>query len=325
MSIFLQRHGIVGLDAAARSIMTDLLANGFTEVANQTIADTTANAAFQAGLTVDPLSASQPWRIRIATTGGLTGKIDINIATPLQIKNDGSVVSYDSATTAGLLYRTTAAESWATGSTFFPSGSTLESNPLSYVLSVSPRGIACCLWVEGQDNSGKKFSWFVVQRPVDNTTGAVLNTGKCPVFVAYSTRSGNAATDFNYADASLELDTYKFVVRESDVNVPTVRKSAVVATEDSAPIINPLQQVSIVEGNEYVVTFLNNLNTQRHFYKHELDMIGYLSADVISTGTDAPVTVYGESQARTYMALPANGVNNTGMRVVILKSGGGIS
>ena len=54
-------------------------------------------------------------------------------------------------------------------------------------------------------------------------------------------------------------------------------------------------------------------------------MIGITSADVVSQYSSVPLTVYGESSARTYKALHANGAGNTGMRVLVLQQGGGIA
>jgi hypothetical protein len=89
--------------------------------------------------------------------------------------------------------------------------------------------------------------------------------------------------------------------------------------------MNARQQVAISENNKYVITFPNGLNTSRYAYTHELDMIAYTSADVVSEGTNVPITVYGEGTPRIYKAMPSNGPNNTGMRMLVLVSGGGIS
>jgi hypothetical protein len=96
-------------------------------------------------------------------------------------------------------------------------------------------------------------------------------------------------------------------------------------TVDYNAVINTKQQVSISEDNKYVITFPNGLNTARYSYTHEMDMIAYTSADVISDGSEVSITVYGEATPRKYVAISANGPNNTGMRILVLKSGGGIS
>lgn len=319
MGISVVQSGFEDLRTLCQSIMTTMLANGFTEVSGAIIDANTTEAAFTAGPNVDPLSLTQPWRIRLECAAGTAGFIKVNVATPLQIKDDRSVVASKSGATSGFLQGTTATGNWITGAQFYPNGANASAHPLSYMLSISSHGIACCVWVEGQDDAGSKFSWFVVQRPVDNETGTTLITGKAPVFALWSTTGGDGA-----ALTSDNHHIYKFVVRESDVNVPTEPKPACIAEEDSDPVMNPIQQVSIAEGNLYIITFPNSLNTQRHVYKHELDMLAYTSADVVSQSTEVDLTVYGEAQPRTYKALNANGPFNTGMRILMLMDGGGI-
>lgn len=322
MGISVVNSGFTDIRTLCQSIMTTMLANGFTEVSGAAIDANTTTAAFTAGPNVDPLSLTQPWRIRLECAQGTTGFIKVNVATPLQIKDDQSVVSVKTSETSGFLQGKTATNNWVQGTNFYPTGCSPEAHPLSYMLTISSRGIACCVWVEGQDDIGDKFSWFVVQRPVDNETGTVLQTGKCPVFCAWSGGGGDGAA-INSSD-SVGQSIWKFVVRESDVNAPTAKKAACVDDEDSCAIINPIQQVSIAEGNQYIITFPNNLNTQRHVYKHELDMIAYTSADVVAQSTNVSITVYGEVQPRVYKALNANGPFNTGMRLLMLQSGGGV-
>lgn len=95
-------------------------------------------------------------------------------------------------------------------------------------------------------------------------------------------------------------------------------------TVDYAAIINTKQQVSISEGSKYVITFPNGMNTSRFAYTHEMDMVAYTSADVVSAGSEITIQVYGEATPRTYIGMNSNGPNNTGMRILFLKSGGGI-
>ena len=68
---------------------------------------------------------------------------------------------------------------------------------------------------------------------------------------------------------------YKFVVREVDVEKPTLPADATASNADSNAIINSKQQVAITEANQYVITFPNGLNTQRYAYTEELDLIAY--------------------------------------------------
>lgn len=182
--------------------------------------------------------------------------------------------------------------------------------PLSYRLAITPRGFWLGVWEDATTAEvATFFNWMLVQRPVDRNTGQVLTTGKAPVFCVNSI--GNLI--------------WQFTVREQDIFRPGKRRPADTDIEDSECIINTYNQVSLSEDGKYIVTFPSRLNTSRYRYPHELDMIGITSADVVSQFTDVPLTVYGESSARTYKALHANTSSNTGMRILVLQQGGGIS
>lgn len=187
----------------------------------------------------------------------------------------------------------------------------LSSNyPMSYQLSITPRGFFLSVW-EGAsaDVSGNYFSWVLVQRPVDRDTGATIIAGKAPVFCVSAV--GNKIN--------------RFVVREADVTKPTWGVSAVSDQPDAAAIINDKVQVAVSEDNQYVVSFPSRLNTPRYAYTYELDMIGYTSATVVSQNTEIPLTLYSESTPRNYAAVHSNMENSNGMRIVALVKGGGIS
>jgi hypothetical protein len=70
-------------------------------------------------------------------------------------------------------------------------GNTLTAFTYSYHLTTAYQGMALVVWEEGQEAKGNHFSWIVVQRPVAPDTGAVLKTGRCPVFCVYSIGGGN--------------------------------------------------------------------------------------------------------------------------------------
>lgn len=189
-------------------------------------------------------------------------------------------------------------------------GATIQAYPMSYRLVITPRGIWLGVWEDSTtQETATFFNWFLVQRPVDRTTGQVLTTGKAPVFCVNSV--GN--------------QFWKFTVRERDIFRPSTRLQADVDLEDSEAVLNTEAQVSLSEDGKYIVTFPSRLNTSRYRYPHELDMIATTSADVVSQNTDVPLTVYGEATPRQYRALHANDPANTGMRILILQSGGGIS
>lgn len=248
-------------------------------------------------------------------------------------------------------------------------GADLRAVPLSFRATTSDHGLALVIWEEGEDLWGNKFSWFVVQRPVDPDSGKPLTNkasphmlSRCPVFCVYSIGGGQPANTSNvlyretplfagnvfrsrpemaldpvtkaeYIDPITGKSTiddyfdaaqiYQFTVREVDVLRPSVPVLATVDTPDHKAIINGKQQVSITEGNQYVISFINDINSDRYLYKEELDMITYASADVISMWSDVTLTPYkvggtGAAISVKYKAMHANMSNNTGMRILIM-------
>lgn len=336
MGFTVERNNIIGLGPLVRSIMTDLLANGFTEANGVAVSESTTLGVFVAGLTVDPLAATQPWRIRLSC-GSTQNMFQVHVGTQTNIANDGTVystgvfVQSSSEDTVGQLRRgavthtslNTAGEAkfvlWHNNALYNEGDIPPNAKPFAYRLSITPRGIALVAWVEALDSDGDEFMWFVVQRPVDNNTGTVLTTGRCPVFAVWGVGTAST-TALNPATAEI----WRTTVREIDVDVPTSPKRATLHTPDAHAIINPVKQVAIAEGNQFVIKFPHGFNTQRYMYKHEVDMLAYTSADVISQWSETDVTVYGEAQQRTYKAMSANGPNNTGCRILILIENGGI-
>lgn len=111
----------------------------------------------------------------------------------------------------------------------------------------------------------------------------------------------------------------KFVVCETDIARPSLTVPADSAVEDSNPIFNSTNQVATSEDNKYVITIPKGLNTPRYAYTHELDMIGYTSADVVGEGTEVELPLY-DGQYK-YKALGSNRQRNTGMRILFRMSG----
>ena len=233
--------------------------------------------------------------------------------------------------------------------------------PMSYTLSISTRGFVLMVG-EQNDTSGIQQSWLCVQRPVDNLTGAEVVTGHTPVHCMYATCTfviDNPQINYDIAvkaanDQGTQVAAHKpktfnvrrFVVREDDIvspyPLPRYLKDEFAKNQDYAEggwyfgipadehtvdfnaVMNSKQQVSITEDNKYVITFPSGLNTSRFAYTHELDMIAYTSADVVARNAEVSITVYGEDNPRVYVAGPSSGPNNTGVRMLVLKSGGGI-
>ena len=355
-----ERHGYATAAEMAKDIVTDMLANGFTQITSTT--QTTFNKAtvttpfqvtLEAGGDVDPLNATavsvkQPWRVMfdVKMVNGATAAeyLGVYIATPLQLDGKGAladrqvqgqntyytdiigaigaqagVASQQSPLTLNGDYasyngptQTNTGDEATKGliNRGIRVGKNGAAYPLSYRLVITNRGFWLGTWEDATTaETSASFNWVLVQRPVDRTTGAVLTTGKAPVFCVNGS-GGNF---------------WQFIVRESDILRPGARRTAETNTNDSEAILNSENQVSLSEDGKYIVTFPSRLNTSRYRYPHELDMIGITSADVVSQYSDVPLTVYGESAARSYKALHANGLGNTGMRVLVLQQGGGIS
>lgn len=318
MGISIERHGIVNCNELIDLLIADMLSGGFTQVFPVGAYDpaTHKGATLEAGPGVDPLSATQPWRIRLEALSDL--QIKVNVAHPFQLPDTGGVVPLAGMypVESGVIGRGAIGNGASgTGPIHFihrdideygiTSGNQ-ASYPMSYRLTTCAHGFALFIWNEATDSVGNSFSWLAVQRSVDNATGAPYVTGKSPVYAVFS---------------HPKLGIRKFVVRESDVHKPTISVPATANTEDSRAIINEEAQVAITEDNKYVVTMPNGLNTPRYSYTQELDVVAITSADVVSQWAEVPLTQYGESQPRVYKAMCANGANNTGMRVLMLMSG----
>ena len=345
---YVRRSGYTHVGELMLAVINDLTQNGFVSrfpTPWVPPVDATGKAKFklilEAGPNVDPLNKTelevkQPWRICIEVFDKHTA--GITVGSQQAIRTDGSL-SYG---TVGTTTKTLEGPVGAVGgyytknnnaiATFQPdvtkpdegflnrtsrvtmgTGGSIDlsdSFPMTYSLSITPRGVVLCVWEDYVSDSGAvAISWVCVQRPVDRETGAAFITGKSPVYCVYGVNN----------------KIMRFIVRESDVLRPSDPVTAVTDTDYSNAIINGMEQVSISEGNRYVVNFPSRLNTTRYAYTHELDMLGYTSADVVSENTDVPLTVYGEANPRKYVSLVANGPNNTGMRIVTIKEGGGIS
>lgn len=191
-----------------------------------------------------------------------------------------------------------------------------KSAPLSYQLCTTDHGIMFMMWAESFDKEGDKCFWFNIQRMVDKA-GTVITEGKSPLFCVFS-QNGGGGDDVNTPE---EFGIQHFVVRESDINAPTVPSSSVIDKADSTRIINSVQQVSKGEESSFTLNFPRGLNSHRYSYPHELDMFVTTSADSVSQYTEVEVTAYEEENPRKYRAMNANFDNNTGMRVLMLIEG----
>lgn len=328
-----EKHGFAKASELIADVIVEMIANGFTQIFPITAFDPetagdTFKVTLEASADVDPLAATQPWRVYLEAKS--KDLIVIIAGTELQLKDDGTY-TYETSSTGSQTDITGIIGGIATAGNVTDSnlaagfinrvtrvGNNGGSYPLTYNMSISPRGWFLGTWEDaGTAENSNFFNWVLIQRPVNRDTGEVITTGKAPVWCVNATRGA----------------FYQFVVRESDILRPGKRRSAVLNEEDSEAILNIETQVRLTEDGKYVVNFPSRLNTSRYRYPHELDMIGATSADVVSQFAEIELQVYGENDGatptpnltpRTYRALQASSENNTNMRLLVLQLGGGI-
>lgn len=324
----IEKHGFITAALLIADAVSEMIDNGFTQIFpvapfDPSSAGDTFSVTLEASGDVDPLNAAavttkQPWRVKFDVIS--KNLVGVYVATPTQLLADGTH-AFETSSAGANTDIVGATGGIATGGVITPANlpagfinrttrvSDDTSYPLSYILSITPRGFYLGTWEEAITmESSTYFNWVLVQRPVDRDTGTVLTTGKAPVWCVNQTND----------------NLYQFVVRESDIFRPGKRRSASVNEEDSEAILNKMTQVRLTEDGKYVINFPSRLNTSRYRYPHELDMIGSTSADVVSQWSNIDIEVYGEEDPRTYKALQANAVGNTGMRILVLTVGGGI-
>lgn len=349
MGYTVEKNNFISMETLAADLGAELLANGFSLVsvddqnANLTLGASHQRLLFRATTDVDPLCPAdpndvqvgeQPWLLFIVADDA-SDTLDFYTFTPTQLILGGagevevSVSRTEAGGTtianSGFMFKNSETQTLGVENHFFSyeqwgfENIDEEAVPLSYFLTITDHGLAFMLWAEAYDKDGDKFGWWAIQRMV-NDTGAVVVDGKAPLFCVFSV-DGGGGEDLNIVEPDGIL---KFVVRETDVNAPTIPVSAAKDTADSARIINSVQQTSIYENGQFIINFPRSLNTQRYSYPHELDIIAYASSDVTSQFATHEVTVYGEGQPREYRAMNANHSNNKGMRIYFQVTGLGI-
>ena len=228
-------------------------------------------------------------------------------------------------------------------------------DPMNYRLVLTNRGIFWSYYRKTSIENGRHSNWFVIQHSVDKDTGAILGStaattnSKRPIFcvfhtshVAFSPTLPEESIDaLGITSGSWSPYYAKLIVNERDI--PSLQQgllkppvNGAMASQnsldtlvhkpylghfditDSAAVLNPFKQVSFNENGDYVLSFLNNLNTPRFKYTTELDMVGTISADVVGAGQEFEIQCYGEAQKRVYLGLMANLPYSTGMRVCVL-------
>lgn len=330
----IQRNGFSTFKSLVVDLVGILKANGFDVVnvdgtATDSIADINSKVCMNATSIVDPIVSNQPWSLSLFYDEQeqwldfyITGRdqvIDIDGDFRIAVRRAVDETDYLSGKLTKDSLNRISSEAGSSRTVSFENwdilGSDTQANPMSYQVSFHPHGFTLSIWVESYDNAGDKFFWLCCQRMVTKS-GSVVTKGKSPLFCVFSTR-GLAASRTNDID-----DIYQFVVREKDVNAPTFPVSATTDTADSNRIINSKQQVSIREDDTIVMTFPNGLCTQRYGYIHQLDLIGIISADVLSQSIELEVNPFNEATARKYVGMNAQQPFNKGMRVMFWTEGG---
>lgn len=174
--------------------------------------------------------------------------------------------------------------------------------PISLTITVSETGIA--LYLRDQSIVDNNNAFVCIQYPVSTvddapkgvTKGSKVYTKYDPLFCVYKTS--------NAVRTGLSSSTVKyFIIRERDIMVPMeYHADAAYGSENTNPIMNLKFPVSITESNEYVINFPNNLASTRFVYPNaELDLIGYVSGDVLAEGSVITTSRFGDN--REYVGL----------------------
>lgn len=330
MTQVIDRVGIVQVSDLANQLIQDF-ATIMSAKFPTNIDNTAKVGTFESKLSMDPLAATQPWRLRIEADAN--EHLIINAGTATQLPDDGTFSLLDNGVSRSGefgYHNPTPTGSMDVNIYFFNRAqyqtSQKQSYPMNYRIVATNRGVSLFVWETSMDDQAINYSWFVIQRPTNNVTGEVLKTGKAPVFALYAIHRQAFTWPTGQNDMLLAATTdsiSRMVVREADVTRPSLSVVADADSDDGYRSINKFQQVSITEDGRYVLSFPNGLHSKRFFYPNfELDMIAYSSADVVSESSLASFTAYGENTAREYRAMMANSPRNTGMRVYQYIGGG---
>lgn len=289
-------------------------------------------------------------------------KVHVHVGTDLQLTDNGDVAKLTNRSLSNLVTREPVgnlAETWTGSNGAAPLATDFNqywlnrtstatgfegAYPMSYLLTLTNRGVFLAVWEGSQEEvpqalagpfaadnpnpdpygyGNSPLRWFLIQRPVDRLTGHVRGGG--------ALRESNDPADEKSRCPVIAVAGYgnppkyrKMVVRETDVPVPSRKRLADVQTEDQPAMLSPYQQQSLTENGEFIVTFLNSINTSRFRYADELDMLGTVSARVVGPGTTITVRVYDETDDqgnpiyRQYTSLYATERYGSGMRVMVL-------
>lgn len=374
------KHNFINNNTFLTSLITDLTTAGFTKVFPTDAYNPTNHpiVVMQATVTVDTLAGPtvQPWRIALRRRSNVTSDVgyqclDFIVGTPATILDDGTLSTiYKSAATqtdtqpAGLLGSAYTGDTivktesthrrlvWWSRADRDATAGTDSANPFSYKLTTTSRGIALHVWepgtVLGFAGRGPIASTVVIQRLVDNSTGAAIVSGKAPLQVLYCLDNNfsrmvlreadiltpslaidaEVHTNINvYAAASQGADVNKSVIDAGQITgvgqyTPKIDISSSLTGGLYPPIINNRSYIAITEDNNYVTTFPSGFCTSRYAYYGEMDMIAYTSADIVAPNAIIQFTAYGEATPRKYQAMSATGPDASKLRILQLIDGG---
>lgn len=206
--------------------------------------------------------------------------------------------------------------------------------PVSYTLSISDKGFA--LFIKGDAHpAGHQGRVICVQRLIDARTSEILTDGLSPVVCLF-----NQTCRF-YQDKINELPTkypntglntmWQIIVREKDVWAPDTPRIVMSNSEYVNGYWNTKKQISIAEDNSYIITVPDGITTNRHvYYNYRMDMIGFISANVISENMVAKVNMNNEKDEtntkimREYTATRCTSGYHEASRVLVLTKNGGV-
>ncbi|QZE57696.1 hypothetical protein pEaSNUABM17_00150 [Erwinia phage pEa_SNUABM_17] len=310
---------LVGLEALTRDLVGKMITAGFSLVAvdgktGTTVTPTGKTFYLLASEAVDPLYQNQKWGILLSADNAAK-TLAVNVLPDNQVNATDYTAAKRSATVeigrmskSGLIanFFIDLTNDWKMDPT-----ADVSAYPLTYDFITTDHGIALHINAEGFDNTGTAFSWFVVQRGVQSTDSKPGD--QSPLFAVFSCGGGLAGDPDKFSADAIQ----RYTVIEDGIYSATAPLSAVQPTPDSAPIINPLQQVMIAEGNRAIVLFPQMINTQRYVYFATLDMLGYTSADVLSAGSEVQLNPLKAANKTKYLGMNANGKDNRGMRLML--------
>lgn len=297
MAIVIHRqNGYATSAELATQLINDLKDNGFSVkyVNSGLITDdpvTATVATLEAGTDVDPLAATQPWRIQV--DGATASTVTLYFGTANQLP-DG------------------AARTGSPASVVVAASAILSDSLLcNYNLVITPRGIFIRVYTQGKGYG--HYGLACVQRLVDRKSGAVLTTGYAPVFALTIAAAANPVT------------FYRHVIRESDTLTPSANYSMVnigvgcINTYN----LNGSQPPSLDTAGNYVITQFTGLATSRLVYLYDMDLM--LMAPSVGFTDGGSVTLSMYDSDRTYTSIRGAGSTPASCAsILFLTSGGGL-